>query len=236
MLVAHETAPVRELPPIAPIDSWTDAEGRTIYDFGQNIGGYVRYTVRGAAGAEIRVEHSEVLGPGRHFDNRNYRTAEAHTIYTLGGDGEQTYAPHFSFQGFRYARVTATGEARILAISSVPISSVPNPTGGFQSGNALVNRLVQNTIWSQRANFIEVPTDCPQRDERLGWTGDAQVFAATACWLTDSQTFFRKYLRDVMADQREDGAIPTFRPTRHACIRRTFRDLPVRPAGATPSS
>ncbi|MEX2694969.1 family 78 glycoside hydrolase catalytic domain [Rhizobium mongolense] len=212
LLVAHETAPVRELPPIAPIDSWTDAEGRTIYDFGQNIGGYVRYTVRGATGAEIRVEHSEVLGPGRHFDNRNYRTAEAHTIYTLCGDGEQTYAPHFSFQGFRYARVTARGDARILAISSVPISSVPNLTGGFQSGNALVNRLVQNTIWSQRANFIEVPTDCPQRDERLGWTGDAQVFAATACWLTDSQTFFRKYLRDVMADQREDGAISHFSP------------------------
>ncbi|APO78486.1 alpha-L-rhamnosidase domain-containing protein (plasmid) [Rhizobium etli 8C-3] len=212
LLVAHETAPVRELPPISPIDSWTDAQGRMIYDFGQNIGGYVRYTVRGTAGAEIRVEHSEVLGPGGYFDNRNYRTAQAHTIYTLGAGGEKTYAPHFSFQGFRYARVTVTGEARILAISSIPISSVPNLSGGFQSGNALVNRLVQNTIWSQRANFIEVPTDCPQRDERLGWTGDAQVFAATACWLTDCQTFFRKYLRDVMADQREDGAISHFSP------------------------
>ncbi|PKA43564.1 alpha-L-rhamnosidase [Rhizobium sullae] len=212
LLVAHETAPVRELPAIAPIDTWTDAEGRTIYDFGQNIGGYVLYTVRGAAGAEIRVEHSEVLGPDRYFDNRNYRTAQAHTIYTLRGTGDETYSPHFTFFGFRYARVTVTGNAHIVTISSVPISSLPNLAGSFSSGNALVNRLVQNTIWSQRANFIEVPTDCPQRDERLGWTGDAQVFAATACWLTDSRTFFRKYLRDVMADQREDGAVSHFSP------------------------
>jgi alpha-L-rhamnosidase len=212
LLVAHETKPVRELQPITPIDSWTDDEGRTIYDFGQNAGGYVRYTVRGAVGAEVRIEHSEVLGPERHFDNRNYRKAEAHTIYTLRGGSDETYAPYFTFQGFRYARVTISGEASLISIWSVPISSLPELKAGFNSGNALVNRLVQNTIWSQRANFIEVPTDCPQRDERLGWTGDAQVFAATACWLTDSQTFLRKYLRDVMADQREDGAISHFSP------------------------
>ncbi|MFW8642570.1 family 78 glycoside hydrolase catalytic domain [Rhizobium beringeri] len=130
----------------------------------------------------------------------------------FGGDGDETYAPHFTFHGFRYARVTIKGDAKILAIASIPISSVPEPAGGFTSGNALVNRLVENTIWSQRANFVEVPTDCPQRDERLGWTGDAQVFAATACWLSDSQSFLRKYLRDVMADQREDGAVSHFSP------------------------
>lgn len=212
LLVAHETKPVREMAPISPIDTWIDDEERTVYDFGQNVGGYVRYAVTGAAGAQVRVEHSEVLGPDRYFDNRNYRTAAAHTIYTLSGKGEETYAPYFTFQGFRYARLTITGEARITAIASVPITSVPNVAAGFTSGNLLVNRLVENTIWSQRANFIEVPTDCPQRDERLGWTGDAQVFAATACWLTDSQSFLRKYLRDVMADQREDGAVSHFSP------------------------
>ncbi|MFT4184178.1 MAG: family 78 glycoside hydrolase catalytic domain [Rhizobium sp.] len=212
LLVAHETAPVKELPPIAPVETWNDEEGRTIYDFGQNAGGYVRYKVYGAAGAEVQVEHSEVLGPDRHFDNRNYRTAAAHTIYTLRGGADETYAPYFTFQGFRYARVTIKGDAKIVTIASVPISSVPKPAGGFTCGNALVNRLVQNTIWSQRANFIEVPTDCPQRDERLGWTGDAQVFAATACWLTDAQSFLRKYLRDVMADQRPDGAVSHFSP------------------------
>ncbi|WP_342239826.1 family 78 glycoside hydrolase catalytic domain [Inquilinus sp. OTU3971] len=212
LLVAHETTPVRELPPLAPVASWTDAEGRTVYDFGQNVAGYVRTTIRGRAGAEVRVEHSEVLGPDRHFDNRNYRRAEAETRYTLGGGDVETYAPHFTFHGFRYARVTLSGEAEVEAIRSIPISSVPDPAGGFTSGHPLVDRLVQNTIWSQRANFIEVPTDCPQRDERLGWTGDAQVFAGTACWLADSHAFLRKYLRDVIADQRDDGAVPHVSP------------------------
>ncbi|MFP5075856.1 family 78 glycoside hydrolase catalytic domain [Rhizobium sp. YIM 134829] len=211
-LVAHETSPVRELPALEPVDRWTDAEGRTVYDFGQNVGGYVRFSVRGAAGDEVHVEHSEVLGPDRHFDNRNYRSADAVLHYTLRGGEVETYAPIFTFQGFRYARVTLSGQAEIVAIRSIPISSVSELKGGFTSANPLVDRLVLNTIWSQRANFIEVPTDCPQRDERLGWTGDAQVFAATACWLTDSQSFLRKYLRDVMADQRPDGAIPHFSP------------------------
>jgi alpha-L-rhamnosidase len=127
--------------------------------------------------------------------------------YVLKGQGEETYRPIFTFQGFRYARVTIDGKAEIKSIVSVPISSAIHPTASFTSGHPLVNRLVLNTVWSQRANFIEVPTDCPQRDERLGWTGDAQVFAPTACYLNDSQTFLRKWLRDVMADQRENGAI-----------------------------
>jgi alpha-L-rhamnosidase len=212
LLVAHEAPAVQELEELKPVESWRDAEGRDIFDFGQNVGGYIRYTVNGKAGAEILVEHSEVLGPDKAFDNRNYRIAEAMTLYTLKGDAEETYSPHFTFQGFRYARVTIRGEASLKTIVSVPISSVPDLKGGFTCGNPLVNRLVENTIWSQRANFIEIPTDCPQRDERLGWTGDAQVFAATACWLTDSQQFLRKYLRDVMADQREDGAVSHFSP------------------------
>ena len=212
LLVPHETSPVKEIDPIKPVEQWKDAEGRTLYDFGQNVGGYVRYTVKGEAGAEIRVEHSEVLGPDKEFDNRNYRTAVAHTIYTLGEPGETTYTPHFTFQGYRYARVTITGKAEITSIVSVPITSVPEAKGLFECGNKLVNRLVQNTMWSQRANFIEIPTDCPQRDERLGWTGDAQVFASTACYLADSHRFLRKYLRDVMVDQRSDGAIPHVSP------------------------
>ena len=108
--------------------------------------------------------------------------------------------------------MSIAGQARITSIVSVPITSVPVPTASFTSGNALVNRLVQNTMWSQRANFIEVPTDCPQRDERLGWTGDAQVFAPTACYLADSESFLRKWLRDVMADQRPGGEIAHVTP------------------------
>ncbi|AJY47748.1 alpha-L-rhamnosidase [Martelella endophytica] len=211
-LVAHEAPPVRELEPLRPVEAWDDAEGRHIYDFGQNAGGYVRFTVRGAAGARLYVDHAEVLGPEKAFDNRNYRSARAALGYTLKGEGDEVYAPVFTFTGFRYARVAIEGEAEVLSIELVPISSIPQATGGFTCGDETVNRLVLNTLWSQRANFIEIPTDCPQRDERLGWTGDAQVFAGTACWLGDCQAFLKKYLRDVMHDQRDNGAVPHFSP------------------------
>lgn len=212
LLVPHETTAVKELDGRSPIASWAEADGRNVYDFGQNAGAYIRVRVKGEAGAEVRIEHSEVLGPDRFFDNRNYRSARAELVYTLSGAGEEVYAPLFTFMGFRYARVTLTGRAELVAITMVPISSVPMSAGGFTCGVAAVNKLVENTIWSQRSNFIEVPTDCPQRDERLGWTGDAQVFAGTACWLANSESFLRKYLRDVIHDQRADGAVSHFSP------------------------
>lgn len=211
-LVPHEAPPVRERKSFAPVETWTDADGRTVHDFGQNVGGYVRIRVAGAAGAEVFVEHAEVLGPDREFDNRNYRSARGAFRYTLRGDGEEVYAPIFSFMGYRFARLTVTGQADVRAIESVPISSVHDLAGGFSCAVPAVNQLVQNTLWSQLANFIEVPTDCPQRDERLGWTGDAQVFAGTACWLADVERFLRKYLRDVMHDQRPNGAVSHFCP------------------------
>ncbi|MFC3705338.1 family 78 glycoside hydrolase catalytic domain [Devosia honganensis] len=212
ILVPHETTPVRELEPLPVTRSWSDGEGRTVYDFGQNAGGNVAITVRGAAGARIVVEHGEVLDQEGQFYNGNYRTAAARVEYVLAGSGEEHYRPVFTFQGYRYARVTIEGGAELLDIVSVPVSSVTQVKGRFTSGNGLVDRLVLNTLWSQRANFIEVPTDCPQRDERLGWTGDAQVFAGTACYLADVQGFFRKWLRDLAVDQREDGAVPHVSP------------------------
>lgn len=211
LLVPHETGAVKELPAVAPVESWAESDGRVVHDFGQNCGAYIRFAVTGEAGATIRIEHSEVLGPERFFDNRNYRSARGELTYVLKG-GEATYAPMFSFMGFRYARVTVTGKATVTKIEMIPITSVPVQAGGFECGEAAVNRLVLNTVWSQRSNFIEIPTDCPQRDERLGWTGDAQVFAGTACWLADSESFLRKFLRDVMHDQRPDGAVPHFSP------------------------
>lgn len=211
-LLPHECEPVQELAPFAPLLSWEDGEGRTIHDFGQNLAGYVAFTVKGDAGARVVIEHSEIIDRDNNFDNRNYRSAEARITYILKGEGEESYRPIFTFQGFRYARVTIEGDAQITSIVSVPISSVNQRTAVFTSGHRVVNRLVENTIWSQRSNFIEVPTDCPQRDERLGWTGDAQVFATTACYLHDSHRFLRKWLRDVMADQRADGAIPHVSP------------------------
>ncbi|GGL72020.1 alpha-L-rhamnosidase [Wenxinia marina] len=209
--VPHETGAVKALDPILPVESW-QAGGATIHDFGQNAGAVVRLTVQGTKGATVRVSHSEILGPDRQFDNRNYRAARAEFRYTLGGDGAERWEPVFTFFGFRYARVEIEGDAEVTKIEMVPLTSVPDLAGGFECGVPEVNRLVLNTIWSQRSNFIEVPTDCPQRDERLGWTGDAQVFAGTACWLADCETFLKKYLRDVCHDQREDGAVPHFSP------------------------
>ena len=207
VLVPQEATPVRDLAELACIRSWPDEEGRTIYDFGQNAAGSVAFSVQGEAGARVIVEHAEILDKHGAFDKASLRTAESHIEYVLKGGGTESYRPVFTFQGFRFARVTIEGRAEITSMVFAPISSAQRPTGEFTSEHALVNRLVQNTIWSQRANFVDVPTDCPQRDERLGWTGDAQVFAATACYLFDSEKFLRKWLRDVMADQREDGAI-----------------------------
>ncbi len=207
ILIAHETAPVRELSPLPVVRSFADDQGRTVYDFGQNSAGYVSLTVRGEAGARVIIEHAEILDRHGVFDNANMRTAAARVEYVLKGGGEESYKPHFTFQGFRYARVAMEGAATIVSIVSVPITSATASTASFSSANPLVNRLVENTIWSLRSNFIEIPTDCPQRDERLGWTGDAQVFAPAACYLNGSETFLRKWLRDVMADQRDDGAI-----------------------------
>ena len=209
--VPQEAGTVRALDPIAPVESWTDGDA-TVHDFGQNAGAVVRVTAKGSPGSTIRVSHSEILGPDRAWDNRNYRSARAELHVTLAGEGEEWWEPVFTFMGFRYARVEIDGDAEVAKIEMIPLTSVPDIAGGFDCAVPEVNRLVLNTIWSQRSNFIEVPTDCPQRDERLGWTGDAQVFAGTACWLADCEDFLKKYLRDVRHDQREDGAVPHFSP------------------------
>lgn len=209
-IVPMETAGVKALPPLKAVEVWED-RGAVVHDFGQNCAAVPEIAVEGPAGARVLIEFSEQLGPQKAWDNRNYRSARSQVDYVLAG-GAATYRPEFTFFGYRYARVTVEGGARVTRIVSVPLTSVPEQRGAFTSGSALVNRLVENTVWSQRSNFVDVPTDCPQRDERLGWTGDAQVFAGTACWLADSHAFLRKYLRDVMADQREDGAIPHFSP------------------------
>ena len=212
VLIPHEILPVREIAKLAVVESWKDEQGRTIYDFGQNAAGYAAFDVTGERGARVTIEHSEIVDGEKKFRNENMRLAPVKIVYDLKGGGTEHFAPHFTFFGYRYVRVTIVGKAEIKHIESRPISSAHVPAASFTSGHKLVNRLVENTLWSLRSNFIEVPTDCPQRDERIGWTGDAQVFAPTACYLNNSHDFLAKYLRDVMADQRPDGAIPHFSP------------------------
>lgn len=212
VLIAHETNGVKELAALPSLSQVTDEDGRVVHDFGQNCGGYVALEVSGPAGARIIVEHAEVLDQDGRFSNVNMRSAAARIEYTLRGGGVERYRPVFTFQGFRYARVTVEGGAAVRSIVSVPISTATRRVGELTTGHPLVDRLVLNTVWSQRSNFIDVPTDCPQRDERLGWTGDAQVFAPTACWLHDSRGILTKFVRDVVADQRPDGAVPHVTP------------------------
>ena len=211
-LVPHEVDGVRERTALPAINQFRDDQGRTIYDFGQNCAGYVSFSVTGDVGARVVIEHAEVLDGAGRFNNANLRTAEARIDYTLSGEGEEHYKPTFTFFGFRYARVTVVGNATLRSIVCVPVSSLGVRAGTFACGHPLVNQLVENTWWSQLSNFIEVPTDCPQRDERFGWTGDAQVFARTASYLADCRAILTKWLRDVMADQRPDGGISHVSP------------------------
>ena len=130
-----------------------------------------------------------------HFENANFRSASAKIEYTLNGSDNEKYKPHFTFMGFRYARIRVlSGNVDVKSITSIPISSLYEQKLQFQSSNKNLNKLIENTSWSQKANFIEVPTDCPQRDERLGWTGDAQLFASTACYFYNCEKFLYPFL------------------------------------------
>ena len=165
--------------------------------------------IEGKAGDELIVDHAEVLDKEGNFYTENLRAAKARNIYILKGNGEEFFEPHFTFQGFRYIRLTGfPGEIKPENISAVALYSDMNPTGQFSCSNPLLNQLQHNIQWGQKGNFLDVPTDCPQRDERLGWTGDAQAFSRTASYNMGVHNFFSKWLKDVAADQAEDGMVP----------------------------
>jgi len=184
--------------------------GAVRLDAGQNVAGVVRLTVRGRPGDTVTVRHAEVLEPDGSLHTRSLRTAKATDTYVLADDGETVLEPSFTFHGFRYAEVTTGAEllaAEVLAISSdTPVRST------FSCSDPALTRFHENVRWSQRDNFVAVPTDCPQRDERLGWTGDAQAFAPTACTLFDSRSFWASWLVDLAHDQTAEGAVPSVVP------------------------
>ena len=192
---------------------FTSPDGERILDYGQNLVGWERATLSGAAGDTIRLLHAEVLDEKGNFYTENLRAAKATSTYILGGDGRETFEPKFTFYGFRYIKIE--GVKYDLSPRDFPVyvvSSNLKQTGKFKCSNELVNRLQHNIVWSQRDNFLDIPTDCPQRDERLGWTGDAMVFARTASFNMKVVSFFRKWLMDVVGDQRDDGMIPNVIP------------------------
>ncbi len=188
------------------------ADGVLQLEFGQNLVGWMRVTVSGAPeGAEIVMRHAEVLGPDGRLYTEPLRTAKATDVYTAAGDELEVYEPRFTFHGFRYAEITGVDPDSVDA-QAVVIHSDLERTGTFETGDELIDRLHSNAVWGQRGNFVSVPTDCPQRDERLGWTGDAQVFSPTASYLYDCETFWENWLADLAADQRSDGMVPPIIP------------------------
>ncbi|MFN7119278.1 MAG: family 78 glycoside hydrolase catalytic domain [Saprospiraceae bacterium] len=187
----------------------TTPNGEKVLDFGQNLVGWVTVKVRGNAGDTIRLLHSEVLDKAGNFYTESLRAARQQNIYVLKGGGEEVFEPHFTWQGFRYVKIAAyPGEIKPENFTAVALYSDMQPTGSFASSNPLLNQLQHNIQWGQRGNFLDVPTDCPQRDERLGWTGDAQAFSRTATFNFGVHNFFAKWLKDVAADQNPDGGVP----------------------------
>lgn len=208
-LVAPEAPPVRKIQTLKPIEILQTPEGDTVVDFGQNLVGWVELTAEGPRGTEISLEHAEVLDKYGNFYMANMRAADQLNTYIMKGDGVEVWEPTFTFQGFRYVKVEGyPGELTLDDLTAVVLHSDMEPTGHFQTSNALINQLQHNIVWGQKGNFLDIPTDCPQRDERLGWTGDIQVFASTSCLNMDASGFLTKWLRDVEADQNEDGSIP----------------------------
>jgi alpha-L-rhamnosidase len=207
-LVGYVGPPVVRHEEVRPVEIWKSPEGRTLVDFGQNLVGWLKFSVTGDRGQSITLRHAEVLEHGE-LGVRPLRTAKATDQLILSG-GEDFFEPTFTFHGFRYAEVEGwPGELTADSLVAVVVSSQLERIGTFECSDPLLNKLHRNVVWGQRGNFVDVPTDCPQRDERLGWTGDLAVFSPTATFLFDTGRFLQDWLRDLDAEQRAaDGMVP----------------------------
>ncbi len=208
-LLAAYGSPVRVRERLAPVSCRKVPGGETVYDFGQNIAGVICAKIGGRRGQRVVFRHAEVLVDGELF-TKPLRTAKATATY-ICRDGEQTYSPRLTYMGFRYVGVTGVEEADLALSAFVLASDVPE-VGTFECSNALVNRFEQNVRWGGLSNFVDIPTDCPQRDERQGWTGDIAVFASTACYHFDMSRFFDKWLLDMRSEQGRGGGVPMVVP------------------------
>jgi len=212
-LVAQRSEPVRLLQTVAPVSCIEISPGVFIYDLGQNITGWVRLRVEAPAGTRVQLRHGERLNPDGTLYTANLRRAKATDLYVCRGGGAEVFEPHFTFHGFQYVELTGLpGAPRPDAVTGCVIHSATPPAGEFACSHAGVNRLWLNGLWSQKDNFLSVPTDCPQRDERLGWMGDAQVFFRTATCNMDVAAFFTKWLTDVEDAQTAEGVFPDIAP------------------------
>jgi alpha-L-rhamnosidase len=208
-LTAQSGPHVRRLAELTPIKIFTAPNGDTLVDMGQNMVGWVKFKVSGIAGRKVTIRHAEVLDKEGNMYYTNLRAAKQTIVYTLKGAGIEVFEPHFTFQGFRFVKVSGfTSMPAKEDITGMVIHSDMPPAGDFACSDPMLNQLQHNIQWGLMGNFLDVPTDCPQRDERLGWTGDAQVFSPTACFNRDAATFYTKWLKDVAFDQLPDGRGP----------------------------
>ncbi|MGH9331419.1 MAG: family 78 glycoside hydrolase catalytic domain [Vicinamibacterales bacterium] len=209
VLIAPAGPPIKRTDELRPRAILRTPAGQQVVDMGQNMVGWVRLRVRGPSGTVVTLRHAEVLDKDGNFYTRNLRAAAQTIKYTLNGGGVETYEPRFTFQGFRYVAVDGyPGELTPDSLTGIVVHSAITRSGEFSASHAILNQLQHNIVWGQKGNFLDVPTDCPQRDERLGWTGDAQAFARTAAFNMDVAGFFTKWLKDLEADQYKNGAVP----------------------------
>ena len=208
MLIPQEGEKIVEQERMPALQVIKTPAGETVIDFGQNMTGYVEFRIKGTPGAQATISHGETLDRDGNFYNANYRSADAQIKFICDGE-EHTYKSALTFFGFRYIRLENwPDEVKKENFTAVVVHSDIRRTGYFECSDETVNKLFKNIIWGQKSNFLDVPTDCPQRDERLGWTGDAQVFVRTASLNFDVERFFKKWLHDLAADQGRDGCVP----------------------------
>ncbi|MBO5224761.1 MAG: family 78 glycoside hydrolase catalytic domain [Clostridia bacterium] len=198
---------------LAPIKLFTTPKGERVIDFGQNMTGYVEFKLKAKRGEKIAITHAEVLDKDGNFYNENYRMAKNLMTYVCSGN-DDIFKPKHTFQGFRYIRLDEFPDIEINLdnIRAVVVHSDMEKTGDFVCGNEKINQLYHNVIWGQKSNYLDVPTDCPQRDERLGWTGDTQVFCRTGAINYNVYKFFRKWLGELRIEQHKDGGVPAIIP------------------------
>jgi alpha-L-rhamnosidase len=212
-LVSQMMPPVRVTERLAPKSVRRLPSGASIFDFGQNFSGWTRLKVEGPMGAEVRLRHAELLAEGGALNLGPNENAEATDVYILRGGGPEVYEPKFTYHGFRYVEMTGyPGEPGPDALEGLFVHSDVERTGELRSSNALIDRVHRNVVWGQLSNFMSIPTDCPQRDERHGWLGDAHLSAEEAAFNFDVAAFYAKFLDDIRLAQKEDGSLPDVVP------------------------
>ncbi len=224
-IMADYGAPVKAHERMEPISCTKLPSGALIYDFGQNFAGVVDLTIQGKKGQTVTVKHAEILNPDGTLNTQFLRTAKATATY-ICADGEQHYSPRLTYMGFRYISVEGI-EERDIQVSARALYSDLERIGEFTCSNDMINQLQSNIIWGAKSNLVDIPTDCPQRDERMGWTGDIAVFSPTACYLFDMSRFLGKWMLDVKAEQFPGGGLPNTVPRHSYGFPATMPDMAV---------